>query len=58
MLRVEMPGQVDEVQRPPIVNSTTTAPAGTPGGTLGAPTEGDLKRDQRSISERTDTRTP
>jgi len=34
---------------------TTT---GTPGGTLGAPTEGDLKRDQRSISERTDTRTP
>ena len=32
---------------------TTT---GTPGGTLGAPTEGDLKRDQQSISERTDTR--
>ncbi|MEX2227838.1 MAG: SRPBCC family protein [Dehalococcoidia bacterium] len=33
---------------------TTT---GTPGGTLGAPTERDLKRDQGSISERTDTRT-
>jgi hypothetical protein len=32
---------------------TTT---GTPGGTLGAPTEGDLKRDQQSISDRTDTR--
>jgi hypothetical protein len=30
---------------------------GTPGGTLGAPTESDLKRDQRSISERTDPRT-
>jgi uncharacterized membrane protein len=32
---------------------TTT---GTPGGTLGAPVEGELKRDQRTFSERTDTR--
>lgn len=32
---------------------TTTS---TPGGTLGAPTEADLKRDQEEISERTDTR--
>jgi len=29
---------------------------GTPGGTLGAPTESDLKRDQTQISDRTDTR--
>lgn len=34
---------------------TTT---GTPGGTLGAPTEGDLKRDQEAISDRTDARDP
>jgi hypothetical protein len=32
---------------------TTTS---TPGGTLGAPTEADLKRDQEEISERSDTR--
>jgi uncharacterized protein YndB with AHSA1/START domain len=40
--------------------ATSVAPhpttTGTPGGTLGAPTESDLKRDQQSISERTDTR--
>jgi hypothetical protein len=34
---------------------TTTS---TPGGTLGAPTEHDLKRDQRDTSERSDTRAP
>jgi uncharacterized membrane protein len=32
------------------------ATTSTPGGTLGAPTERDLKRNQRSMSDRTDTR--
>lgn len=43
------PGMPDDPQHGP----TTTS---TPGGTLGAPTEADLKRNQQSISERTDTR--
>lgn len=43
------PGMPDDPQHGP----TTT---GTPGGTLRAPAEADLKRDQQSIAERTDTR--
>jgi hypothetical protein len=43
----------DESMRAGTPRPTTTS---TPGGTLGAPTEADLKRNQREISERTDTR--
>jgi len=46
----EGPGTPSEPHRG---RPTTTS---TPGGTLGAPTESDLKRDQEEISERTDTR--